>query len=118
MLYLGCSASLSTLNDISVNFGRHTQIDGIMTPMIYALLPGKSPTIYTRFFTLLQEHMTNFNIPFHPTTAFVDFEIATHNAIRSVFPGIDVKEWFFSTSLSAYGERLSQQDFRYCTATM
>lgn len=73
----------------------HTQIDGIMTPMIYALLPGKSQTIYTRFFTLLQEHMTNFNIPFQPTTAFVDFEIATHNAIRSVFPGIDVKGCFF-----------------------
>lgn len=71
--------------------------------VIYALLPGKSQTIYARFFTLLQEHMTNFNIPFHPTTAFVDFEIATHKAIRSVFPGIDVKGCFF-TSLSAYGK--------------
>ncbi|XP_021362292.1 uncharacterized protein LOC110456077 [Mizuhopecten yessoensis] len=53
----------------------HVQIEGIMTPVAYALLPGKSQAIYNRFFTLLQEHMANFQIPFRPTTAFVDFEL-------------------------------------------
>ncbi|XP_021359169.1 uncharacterized protein LOC110454121 [Mizuhopecten yessoensis] len=76
-------------------YGIHVQIEGIMTPVAYALLPGKSQAIYNRFFTLLQEHMSNLQIPFRPTTAFVDFEVAAHNAIRSVVPGINIKGCFF-----------------------
>ncbi|XP_021363829.1 uncharacterized protein LOC110457057 [Mizuhopecten yessoensis] len=73
----------------------HVQIEGIMTPAIYALLPRKIQAIYNRFFTLLQDHMENLQIPFRPTTAFVDFEVAAHNAIRSVVPGINIKGCFF-----------------------
>ncbi|XP_060065155.1 uncharacterized protein LOC132545490 [Ylistrum balloti] len=60
-------------------FSVHVQNEGTMTPVVYALLPGKSQAIYSRFFTLLQDHMAHFDIPFRPTTAFVDFEVAAHN---------------------------------------
>ncbi|XP_060068385.1 uncharacterized protein LOC132548532 [Ylistrum balloti] len=66
-----------------------------MTPVVYALLPGKSQAIYSRFFTLLQNHMAHFDIPLRPTTAFVDFVVAAHNAIRHVFHAITIKGCFF-----------------------
>ncbi|OWF53655.1 hypothetical protein KP79_PYT25464 [Mizuhopecten yessoensis] len=39
-------------------YSNHVQIEGIVTPVVYVLLPGKSLAIYNRFLTLLQEHMT------------------------------------------------------------
>ncbi|XP_021359380.1 uncharacterized protein LOC110454276 [Mizuhopecten yessoensis] len=43
--------------------------------------------------------MANSQIPFRTTTAFVDFEVAAHNAIRNVVPGtkqcINIKGCFF-----------------------
>ena len=66
-------------------------IDGTMTPVVYALLPGKSQLVYTRFSTLLKEHMSRLNLPFTLT----DFEVAVHNAIRQVIPGIIIKGCFF-----------------------
>ncbi|XP_060063946.1 uncharacterized protein LOC132544378 [Ylistrum balloti] len=72
----------------------HVQIEGIMTPVVYALLPGKSQVIYNRLFTLLQDLMTHFQILFRLNTAFVDFEVATHNAILGVFQGITIKGCF------------------------
>ncbi|XP_060065583.1 uncharacterized protein LOC132545918 [Ylistrum balloti] len=66
-----------------------------MTPVVFALLPGKSQRIYTRLFTLLKEHMTQLYLHFAPTHAFADFEVAVHNAIRQTFPGITMKGCFF-----------------------
>jgi hypothetical protein len=45
-------------------------IDGTMTPVVYALLPGESQFVSTRFFTLLKEHMSRLNLSFTPTRAF------------------------------------------------
>ncbi|XP_060065972.1 uncharacterized protein LOC132546279 [Ylistrum balloti] len=73
----------------------HIEIDGSMFPVIYALLPGKSQTIYTRFFTLLKTAMADLHLPMTPATVFVDFETAVHNAIRTVFPGTEIKGCFF-----------------------
>lgn len=73
----------------------HIQINGTMTPVVYALLPAKSQVIYARLFTLLKHHMTLLNLPFTPTTAFADFEGAAHNAIRQVLPNITMKGCFF-----------------------
>ena len=66
-----------------------------MTPVVYALLPGKSQFVSTIFFTLLKEHMSRLNLSFTPTRAFADFEVAIHNAIRQVIPGIIIKGCFF-----------------------
>ncbi|XP_060086051.1 uncharacterized protein LOC132565428 [Ylistrum balloti] len=75
----------------------HVVIDGRMTPVVFALLPGKSQRIYTRLFTLLKEHMTQLYLPFAPTHAFADFEVAVHNAIHQTFPGITMKGFFHFT---------------------
>ena len=58
----------------------HIQIDGIMYPVVYALLPSKSEQVYTRFFNLVQRTMITNNLPFSPTTVFMDFERAAQNA--------------------------------------
>ena len=36
-------------------YSLHIQINGIMTPVVFAFLPGKSQATYRRFFTLLQQ---------------------------------------------------------------
>lgn len=73
----------------------HIQIDGIMYPVVYALLPSKSEQVYTRFFNLVQRTMITNNLPFSPTTVLMDFERAAQNAIRSVCHGITIKGCFF-----------------------
>ncbi|XP_060081931.1 uncharacterized protein LOC132561218 [Ylistrum balloti] len=80
----------------------HVVIDGRMTPVVFALLPGKSQRIYTRLFTLFKEHMTQLYMPFAPTHAFADFEVAVHNAIRQTFPGITMKGCFFHFTQSVW----------------
>ncbi|XP_062572688.1 uncharacterized protein LOC134234630 [Saccostrea cucullata] len=69
--------------------------DDVMTPVVYALLPGKSQAIYTRFFTLLQDKVNDLGLQFVPTCALADFETAVHNSIREVFPGVTTKGCFF-----------------------
>jgi hypothetical protein len=69
----------------------HIQIDGIMYPVIYALLPSTSEQVYMRFFNLVQRTMITNNLPFSPTTVFMDFERAAQNTIRSVCHGITIK---------------------------
>lgn len=68
----------------------HVQLDGIMYPAVYALLPGKSEQIYQRYFSLLKTAMSNINLQLTPTTVFMDFETAAQNAIRSVIPDVQV----------------------------
>ena len=42
----------------------HTQTNGLLQPVVYALLPGKSQQLYTRFFSLLKAALTNRHLPF------------------------------------------------------
>jgi len=70
-------------------------VDGTMYPLIYSLLPGKDQQIYTQLLTILQELCQQRNIPFRPTTMFLDHEVAIRNAAYTVFPGINIKGCFF-----------------------
>ena len=74
-------------------------IDGTMTPVVCALLPGMSQLVYNIFATLLQERMLRLNLPFTPARAFADFEIVVHNATRQVIPGVTFKGCFFHFTL-------------------
>ena len=73
----------------------HAFVDGAIYPLVYALLPGKSHTIYTRFLNLLKETCRQHGIELQPTTLFIDYETAVRNAAYTVFPGITIKGCFF-----------------------
>ncbi|XP_071154896.1 uncharacterized protein, partial [Mytilus edulis] len=73
----------------------HAFVDGAIYPLVYALLPGKSQIIYTRFLTLLKEACQRFDLHLQPTTIFLDYEVAVRNAAYQVFPGITGKGCFF-----------------------
>ncbi|XP_063435973.1 uncharacterized protein LOC134716888 [Mytilus trossulus] len=71
----------------------HALIDGEMFPLVFALLPGKSEDIYTRFFSLLKTDCdcTQCQIP---TTFFIYYKSAVQNSVRSSFLGLDIKGRF------------------------
>ncbi|XP_060064009.1 uncharacterized protein LOC132544427 [Ylistrum balloti] len=73
----------------------HAMEDGVMYPLIFVLLPGKSQLIYTNFFRKISDTMDDLLLPFNPATVFLDFEAAAQNDIRTVYPGTTVKWCFF-----------------------
>ena len=73
----------------------HTYVDGTMYPLVYALLPGKSETVYTRFLTLLKQACDQHQLQLQPSTIYLDYEIAIRNAAYRIFPGITAKDCFF-----------------------
>ena len=73
----------------------HTYVDGTMYPLVYALLPGKSETVYTKFLTLLKQACDQHQLQLQPSTIFLDYEIAIRNAAYRIFPGITAKGCFF-----------------------
>jgi hypothetical protein len=76
----------------------HIPIDDVMTPVIYAFFPGKSQATYTRFFTLIKDEIADLGLVFSPASAITDFETAVHNSIREVFPDINTKGCFSTSS--------------------
>ncbi|XP_065927384.1 uncharacterized protein [Magallana gigas] len=87
-------------------FTIHIMTDDQMTPVVYALLPGKNQATYTRLFTLLSDKMNGLGLQFSPTSVLADFETAVHNSIRDVFPGITTKGCFFHFTQAVW--RLAQ----------
>jgi hypothetical protein len=75
-------------------------IDDLMTPVIYAFLPGKSQATDTRFVTLIHYEIADLDLIFSPASAMADFETAVHNSIREVFPGINTKGCFLFNDLA------------------
>ena len=63
--------------------------------LVFALLPGKSEIIYSRFFTLLKDACTQRRLYLNPTTFFIDYETAVQNAASTSFPGVTIKGCFF-----------------------
>ena len=49
------------------------------------LLPDKQTTKYHRLFSLIQSKCIDHQIALSPSTIIVDFEVAVHNVVRSVF---------------------------------
>ncbi|XP_021347913.1 uncharacterized protein LOC110446894 [Mizuhopecten yessoensis] len=73
----------------------HARIGDQMYPLLYSLLPSKGQATYQRLFTFLKTKMTKLNLQLNPTTVFLDFEAAAHNAICAVFPAVSLKGCFF-----------------------
>ena len=58
-------------------------------PELFCLLPDKQTTTYHRLFTLIQSKCIDHQIALSPSTILLDFEVAVHNVVRSVFPELD-----------------------------
>jgi hypothetical protein len=70
-------------------------VDGSMYPLVFASLPGKDEVIYTRIFSQIRHIAQQHQLQLQPDTVFIDYETATNNAARTVFPGVIVKGCFF-----------------------
>ena len=73
----------------------HTTVHGVMYPLVFALLPGKSEQTYDRFFTLLKAACQQRGLQLSPQAFFTDFETATRNAALRAFPNITLRSCFF-----------------------
>ena len=73
----------------------HARYQERTIPCIFGLLKNKTRITYERFFNELSNHMQP---GYTPTTILFDFELATINAARQVFPNADISGCFFHLS--------------------
>ncbi len=66
-----------------------------MIPFLYALLPGKSRSIYCRMFQLIKDMAFNNNLTFNPANFQVDFESSVIEAIKVSFPSAKIHGCLF-----------------------
>ncbi|KAK3088597.1 hypothetical protein FSP39_021128, partial [Pinctada imbricata] len=76
-------------------YSLHADVDGSIYPLVFAPLPGKSETIYTRFLQLLKDECLRRRLPLRPLEFFADFENAARKAIKTVFPSTELRGCFF-----------------------
>jgi hypothetical protein len=60
-------------------------------PFAYALMTSKSEMMYRELFKEMNELATNLNVELHPDFILTDFELASMNALRAEFPGVENK---------------------------
>ena len=65
---------------------------------LYCLLPDKKTETYTRMFTLTMQRALSYGYYFYPGTCMIDFELAVHNVIRTIFPDCIIKGCLFHFS--------------------
>ena len=72
--------------------------NGHLLPCIYALLPNKKATTYTKMWKVINEACPNSQ----PNFLFVDFEQAVINSFKSIWPLTQVKACFFHLSQAVF----------------
>lgn len=74
-------------------------------PLVFALLPDRRRTTYTRLFSLLKDHvMQILNRPLSPNIIQAEIDSAAIQAATETFPQADVKGCFFPIIPRLYGE--------------
>lgn len=73
----------------------HGTYMGQVFPFICALLPDKSQDTYVRLFKNLKSKAHSFGLKFEPMQCMLDFEAASINALKCIFPECMVKGCFF-----------------------
>ncbi|KAG0440468.1 hypothetical protein DMUE_1726 [Dictyocoela muelleri] len=73
----------------------HVEFNSQCFPIMYCFLCGKTEEIYYLLFCRIKEVLLQKNIEFSPNTVQIDFEYAAYNAIKRVFPNINIKGCFF-----------------------
>ncbi|XP_050059707.1 uncharacterized protein LOC126550995 [Aphis gossypii] len=72
-------------------FTIHGLINDYYIPLAFFLLPNKESKTYEKAFTYLNESCSKYNATFAPDTVFVDFEIAIHKAVCTVWTEAEIK---------------------------
>ncbi|XP_067671617.1 uncharacterized protein [Haliotis asinina] len=73
----------------------HAMIDNQMFPLVFLLLPDKRQVTYERAFQLVKDAAAQRGFQLLPNQIQMDFEVASKNAVMSVFPGSTWKGCFF-----------------------
>ncbi|XP_014211043.1 uncharacterized protein LOC106641220 [Copidosoma floridanum] len=68
----------------------HAYHNHTYVPLAFFLLPNKKADTYERALMILQSECRRLQLLFRPQVMFVDFELAIHEAIRKVLPGVSV----------------------------
>ncbi|XP_015791037.1 uncharacterized protein LOC107367805 [Tetranychus urticae] len=73
----------------------HVMKNGMMIPIVYALLPNATTQTYIAMLRIIQDLCFNCGLTWNPKKFTTDFEIATINAIKAVFPSCEIKSCLF-----------------------
>ncbi|XP_046361313.1 uncharacterized protein LOC124138621 [Haliotis rufescens] len=76
----------------------HAEVQGIMHPLVYFLLPNKSHETYTTAFRLLKTETERLHLNLQPQILQIDFEKAVANAALAVFDNIQIRGCYFHFS--------------------
>jgi len=68
----------------------HVIENGIYVPVAFCLLPDKRQATYIQMFTFLKKKCQEFNCLLMPEIVVADFEKAVHNAVRCVWPNVQL----------------------------
>ena len=90
----------------------HSHCYNTVLPKLFCLLPDKQTTTYHRLFTLIQSKCIDHQIALSPSTIIVDFEVAVHNVVRSVFPNSTLHGCLFH-----YGQALYRKLQEVCLSS-
>ena len=71
-------------------------------PLVYSLITSKSEEIYKNLFEELIEFAAENDIILQPSTILTDFELASINASRQIFPNVENKGCFFHLGQSGW----------------
>jgi len=64
-------------------------------PLAFSLPANKQPTFCEDVFGLTLWEDAKLGVNVSPTIVYADFETAIHNAVTTVWPGLEVKAWLF-----------------------
>ena len=73
----------------------HGVLNGTMLPLAYALLPSKNETDYTQMLNALDIILARMGLVLNPQSVVLDYELAAHNAWRTVRPWVQLKGCMF-----------------------
>ena len=85
----------SSLDLFSQLFIIHAQVNDRVWPLLYCLLPGKDPKIYTQLFHLLKTKATELGLNLSPAVIWTDFDESLWQSLQSVWPEVKIKLFYF-----------------------
>lgn len=83
-------------------FSLHGTVNGYTFPLVYCITTKKCQATYREIFTHLKQHSTALGFHLTPQRITCDFELATINAIKEVFPETSIGGCLFHFSQAIY----------------